>query len=409
MNSKDRKENRYWKRVLSRVDKIVSMNKEIGRYEDVFSYSNLFLYGLKSCKNVGWKASTQRFKQVLPTATLDTYNKIISNEYTTCRFNEFDIMERGKPRHIKSVNIKERAIQKLLCDEVLVKLLSPSLIHDNGASLKGKGIHFAHKRLNKHLKEFYINNGFSNKGYVLTLDFSKYFDTAPHWIVEKQLRRKIMDKNIINISMSFIDAFGDIGYGLGSQVSQLSAITVPNYLDHYIKEKLKINGYARYMDDSYLISDSKEYLEHCLEEINKICDSLGIKLNKKKTRIEKLNSGFTFLKNKVRLTRSGKIIKRMSYKSIKAMKRKLKIFLHWNRYGRNVDFGKYTDKGIKEFPLSDIVSSYYSWKAHANIGCNYWSIYRMDKFFIRLFGINIKDKELVRMYVFSPENEIVSL
>lgn len=39
---------------------------------------------------------------------------------------------------------------------------------------------------------------------------------------------------------------------------------LPNKLDHFIKEKLGIKGYARYMDDGYLIHPSKEYLKECL-------------------------------------------------------------------------------------------------------------------------------------------------
>lgn len=51
--------------------------------------------------------------------------------------------------------------------------------------------------------------------------------------------------------------------------SQVLAITYLNELDHYIKEKLHIKYYVRYMDDGILIHEDKEYLEFCLEEIKK--------------------------------------------------------------------------------------------------------------------------------------------
>ena len=65
----------------------------------------------------------------------------------------------------------------------------------------------------------------------------------------------------------FIDDFGEVGLGLGSQISQVSALMYPNKLDHYIKEELRIQAYGRYMDDGYLVHESKEHLQHCLQEI----------------------------------------------------------------------------------------------------------------------------------------------
>jgi hypothetical protein len=53
-------------------------------------------------------------------------------------FVEFDLSEQGKTRHIKSVHISERVVQKYLCGNALVPVLSRSLIHDNRASVKTK-------------------------------------------------------------------------------------------------------------------------------------------------------------------------------------------------------------------------------------------------------------------------------
>jgi hypothetical protein len=58
------------------------------------------------------------------------------------RLHEITLHERGKKRHIKSVHISERIIQKALSDYVMVPILSNPLVYDNGASIKGKGVHF---------------------------------------------------------------------------------------------------------------------------------------------------------------------------------------------------------------------------------------------------------------------------
>lgn len=86
---------------------------------------------------------------------------------------------------------------------------------------------------------------------------------------------------------------------------------------------LKIKYYGRYMDDGYLIHESKDYLRQCLSTIQNKCLTLGITLNPKKTRICKLKEGVSFLKMRFMLTDSGRVIRKLSRESITRMRRKL--------------------------------------------------------------------------------------
>lgn len=73
-----------------------------------------------------------------------------------------------------------------------------------------------------------------------------------------------------------IDSFeGDTGIGLGSQISQLVELAVLDDLDHYIKERLRIKHYLRYMDDFVLIHPDKRYMN-------------GKKLGKQRRKMKKL-------------------------------------------------------------------------------------------------------------------------
>ena len=47
----------------------------------------------------------------------------------------------------------------------------------------------------------------------------------------------------------------------GSQIVQIVGITALDKLDHYIKERLRIEFYIRYMDDFVILSESKERLK----------------------------------------------------------------------------------------------------------------------------------------------------
>ena len=62
-----------------------------------------------------------------------------------------------------------------------------------------------------------------------------------------------------------------IGKGLpiGNMTSEILAVYYLNDLDHYIKEKLRIKYYVRYMDDFILFHEDREYLKYCLGEIEK--------------------------------------------------------------------------------------------------------------------------------------------
>jgi hypothetical protein len=124
-----------------------------------------------------------------------------------------------------------------------------------------------------------------------------------------------------------VSVFGDgKSLGLGSQISQVSAIFYPTGLDHFIKEKLHIKYYGRYMDDLYLIHTDKRFLQYCLHKIKAFCETLKITVNERKTRIVKLSLGIQFLKGKYVLTESVRVLRFPSKDSARRMRRKLRKF-----------------------------------------------------------------------------------
>lgn len=231
MNSAERREARYQRRKAARMKKKAAALREYGDFETVFSFERLYESYRASVRGVGWKASTQRYKAASLANVTKTHEELIAGRYRSKGFYEFDIVERGKPRHIRSVHISERVVQRCLCDYCLVPMLSRSFIYDNGASLRGKGYDFAVSRVTHFLAEHYRKHG--REGYVLVFDFSKYFDTAQHEPVFREFERSGIDDRLVALSKYFIQNFGDVGLGLGSQVSQIAALALPNRIDHY--------------------------------------------------------------------------------------------------------------------------------------------------------------------------------
>lgn len=369
MTSEERKEARFQRRKAARAEKKAACCGQSDNFDWVFSYEHLY-HSYKMCRrNVGWKASVQKYITNAPINVYQTWQRLQAGKYRTSGFFEFDLMERGKKRHIRSVTIGERIVQRCLCDYALVPVLGRTYIYDNGASMANKGYSFAIDRLCQHLRQHYRKHG--TEGYVLLFDFSKFFDRVSHRVVKAVLHREFSDERIIKLTEHFIDAFGDVGLGLGSQISQVLALASANRLDHYIQEQCRIGSYGRYMDDGYLIHPSKEYLQKCLEGIRRICEELEITLNEKKTQIVKLSRGFTFLKVRFFLLPGGRIVRKIYHCSVTRMRRKLKS------YQRFVAAGKMT--------MDDVYQSWQSWKAYAS-NFNAWhTIQSMAALYNKLF------------------------
>lgn len=345
MTSEERHKARYHRRHAIRENKRKEKLQQIGSYDDIFTYINLYKSFYFCREGVRWKKSIQNYEATLPISTFKLCKRIKSKKFTPLQFLEFDINERGKIRHIKAVDIRERCCQRILCDNYLHPLLAPKFIFDNGASLKNKGTDFSLRRIKTHLLRHYKKYG--NNGYIFQYDFSKYFDNIDHSILLGLLQKDIPDKDIYNMTKNIIDSFGDKGLGLGSQVSQTCAIYYPTLLDRYFKEILHIKGYGRYMDDGYAICKDLEEVRKCREGLEKMTKALNITLNPSKITITKLSHTFTFLKKRITLTDTGKVIIRMGRKSITQARRRLKKM-----------FRKY--KGKPE-NMKYILSSYRSW------------------------------------------------
>ena len=369
MTSAERKESRRIRRSVTREAQKQAAVGECDSLEKVADPNALMSASKKARSGITWKASVQRYLMNLLKNVADTHKKILSEEDVRRGFIKFDLIERGKLRHISSVHFSERVAQRSLCANALIPTLIRGLIYDNGASLKNKGITFALDRLSAHLQRHYRKHG--NEGYVLLLDFSDYFGRIRHDVIKEILCQNFKDKRLISLAMSFVYAFGEKGLGLGSETSQIFAVTYPSKIDHYIKEVLRIKGYARYMDDSYLIHKDKGYLKKCLEDLKGKFAEVGIVLNPKKTRIVKLSKGFTFLKTQYFLTDTGKVIRKACRESIVRQRRKLK------------KFKKFSDAG--EMSFDHIYNSYMSWRGYIGHKDAHRTILSMDWLFRELF------------------------
>ncbi|OYV89021.1 MAG: hypothetical protein B7Z73_07365 [Planctomycetia bacterium 21-64-5] len=68
----------------------------------------------------------------------------------------------------------------------------------------------------------------------------------------------------------------------GDLTSQFFANVLLDKVDHFVKEDLRIPGYARYADDLVLFADDKNRLWEAREELADCFGSLRLRLHEKK-------------------------------------------------------------------------------------------------------------------------------
>lgn len=319
--------------------------------------NNLYNAYTASKKNSSWKSEVQKYEMNWLTELVALQHELQDHTYYTREGTTFTLNERGKIRNIVGNRMRDRVVRHSFCDNVLAPSVSKYLIYDNGASIKGKGITFSRNRLLKHLRNYYHNYG--NDGYVLLIDFSKYYDNIRHdrvyelvadkidpkymWLfnvimdnfkvdvsyMSEEEYSKCMDTKYDSIQSPFSNKGEKYMYksvNIGDQSSQIIGVYFPTPLDNCAKIFCSQKYYGRYMDDSYILSPSKECLKDILNKLITIANYLGIHINTRKTHIFKLSRGFRYLQCWYQLTESGRVIIKINPKRLVAMRRKLKGF-----------------------------------------------------------------------------------
>lgn len=351
-------------------------------FEKALSFKELYRGALECARNVRWKESVQIYLRNILSRTAMLRHDLLSGKYKIMPYIRFMVYE-PKKREIVSTRFRDRVFQRSICNNGIYQAITKSFIHDNCACLVGRGVDYAINRLDCHMRRFYRKHGVN--GWVLKIDLSKFFPSIPHSVAKAAMRKRIKDENFLKYICDIIDSFpdnrtaeeiasdpfGKRSVALGSQISQLIALAILDDLDHYIKERLKIKYYVRYMDDFILIHEDKDVLREALLTITEIVTKLGLKLNAK-TCISPLRQGVVFLKYRRFFNKTGKLVVKVNHKSISKERRKIRTLK------RMADRGKIS--------VEDVQQHFQSWSAHAARANSRGLIRQMKKYVKQVFG-----------------------
>lgn len=218
------------------------------------------------------------FEMDLETNIVKMVDEIANNKYKFGEYREFNVYE-PKERIIRSLPYRDRIVHQWYVEEFIKPYFFKRFIKDTYACLDGRGTHIAVKNTQKYMRKMKRKYG---NYYVLKCDVKKYFYSIDKNILINILRKRIADNKIIEFSKVILDDGNDIGIPIGNYTSQYFANIYLNELDYYVKNKLNIEYYVRYMDDFVILVQTKEEAMHILESIRWFLkNTLKLELNHK--------------------------------------------------------------------------------------------------------------------------------
>lgn len=336
---------------------------------ELFSDDNIWDSMMKRKKNVSWKPSVKQFTLNGNAECSKMSRKVADGTWVNGRPHEITITY-PKKRNGLAIRFPDRVYQGILNDDVLYPEMSRHFIYANMACQKGKGPDKARELLKKYLRNHFHHHGLN--GYILQIDITGYYPNMRHDKVVDCFMRYIPEE-IMELVCGVLDEqyTGEVGYNPGSQMVQIAGISLPNKIDHGIKENLMVRHYIRYMDDFILVHESKEYLEYCLCVIKSMLGDLGFSISEKKTHITPISKGFMFLGFKWRVTNTGKILLFIDPKTVKHERKKLYRLVSKAKRG--------------EITKDKVYECYQSWKAHAEHGNSYLLLKKIDRYYENLW------------------------
>lgn len=336
MTSQERREARYQRRKAKRQAKREARCAALGPIDKVFSYRKMFFYGRRCCNGVRWKQSTQNFELHLFSGTARRRREVLEGRWKPRKCTHFTLRERGKVRPIDAPHITDRQVHKTLCNEVLVPLYNPSMIYDNGASQRDKGLHWHFRRIKDQLHWHFRRWG--REGAVGLIDLKGFFPNAPRWSIYQRHQRLITNPDLRWLADTVVryapSTAPERGMPLGVEPSQQEMVALPSAVDNWLKCQKGIHCAGHYMDDYYIIMPDVEPLKAVIREMVRRFETMGIRVNKRKCRIIPLTKPFRWCKARFTLTETGKIKVNGSRDGIKRARRKLKLFYREFKAGK---------------------------------------------------------------------------
>lgn len=278
------------------------------------------------------------FEMDLETHLIDLRNELWERTYTPGASMCFIIRE-PKKREIFAAQFRDRIVHHLYFNYAS-PMFERTFISDSYSCRKGKGTHYGVKRLVSHIRS--CSDNYRKKCYVLKCDIKGYFMNINRRkllnICNDCLEKMTLHKSSVAwkkweeiVDFEFVKYLGAViimndpvkncilngnesdweglpeskslfktakgsGLPIGNLTSQLFSNVYMNVFDQFVKRQCGQLHYGRYVDDVYIVGESKTELRNLIGVLKiALKNKLNLKLHPDKTLIKNVKYGVEFL------------------------------------------------------------------------------------------------------------------
>ncbi len=279
-------------------------------WRDIVSFENIHLAFRKAARGKRSRSSIGALEFHLEENLVELRQELISGAYQPGGYTSF-VVHDPKRRLIWAAPFRDRVVHHALMN-VTGPLLERSFIDDSYANRTGKGTHKALDRCTYYLRRHQ---------YVLPLDVRQFFPPIDHSLLLATLEHTIGDDKTLNLYRQILASGAGIlqegyemvyfagddlfavnrprGLPIGNLTSQFWANVYLNPLDHYIKRRLRVPGYVRYVDDMLLFADSKEQLHAWRQAVQLELSQLRLTIHARSSQPRPSHTGVPLLGSQV--------------------------------------------------------------------------------------------------------------
>ena len=253
---------------------------------------------------------------------------LLARRYEPRRSSCF-IIHDPKMREVFAADFRDRIVHHLFYNYTH-EIFERTFIADSYSCIEGRGTHYGIERLKHHIRS--CSQNWSRPCFILKLDIKGYFMHIDREILLSRCREilgrarvpsradpefvdYLLEKICLLDPLERCRVVGDTaewkklaqekslfcaekgcGLPIGNLSSQLFSNIYLGMLDEFVKRDLKVKHYGRYVDDLYIVGESKEYVKSLIEPIREfIRERLKLNLSENKTMICDARYGVEFL------------------------------------------------------------------------------------------------------------------
>jgi hypothetical protein len=315
-------------------------------FEDICNLENIKQAILKS--SLG-KRNQKRVKSILDNIdvrAVEIQHLLLSKKYTPSPY-DIKVIQDGATKKTRTIHKPAYYPDQIIHWALMLQLQSVimrGMYEYSCGSIPGRGTSYGQKVLRK-----WLDTDYKGTKYCLKMDIKKFYPSIDNHVLKAMFRRKIKDGDCLWLIDSVIDSVK--GLPIGNYTSQWFSNFFLQGLDHYIKEKLGVKYYVRYVDDLVLLGSNKKKLHLARKMISEYLNSIDLQL-KGNWQVSKVNDrdidflGFRFFRDKTILRKRNALrirrrIRKIGKKKELSLKDACAVISYWGWIKRSNSFNFY--------------------------------------------------------------------